>query len=54
MRTGNAVFPACAGMIRPKAYKETTLLCVPRMRGDDPGVAELEAAIAECSPRARG
>ena len=48
------VFPAGAGMIRPKEALGTSMLCVPRRRGDDPTFLEAQGWTTKCSPQARG
>ena len=36
------VFPACAGMNRPWPTAATPAMCVPRVRGDEPAIADGE------------
>ena len=48
------VFPAYAGMIRLAHRSSRTPRRVPRLRGDDPLVADALAVLVPCSPPTRG
>ena len=48
------LFPACAGMNRVPSTSHSSILSVPRVRGDEPNDPAVENATPDCSPRARG
>ena len=48
------VFPAYAGMILGRRFYPTAHLSVPRIRGDDPCVADSTVDKSKCSPHTRG
>mgnify|MGYP007012349750 CR=1 FL=1 len=47
-------YPACAGIDPRLAHTRTFRGRLPRMRGDRPFIAELQALAAEATPHARG
>ena len=49
-----SVFPAYVGMSPTKTWKSGMLLCVPRIRGDEPIVLGLWHHRALCSPHTWG
>ena len=48
------VLPAYAGMILTRRRLSWPRIGAPRVCGDDPGVAWVDDAQVECSPRMRG
>ena len=48
------VFPACAGMIPPFDVFLSSIVSVPRLRGDDPARVMNVDEKTLCSPLARG
>ena len=48
------VFPARAGMNRPRMLRTTSATGVPRPRGDEPLAAPGVSDLIGCSPPARG
>ena len=48
------LFPASAGMNRPKTLPNLTLGTVPRRRGDEPKLDHMILFRKACSPQARG
>jgi len=53
-RKTNPVFPAYAGVIPIRTIKALYLLCVPRIRGGDPGRCMVRLIPPMCSPHTRG
>ena len=54
VRGYRVVFPAYAGMNRNVFPSAQIALRVPRIRGDEPGVAEMGWDSLMCSPHTRG
>ena len=48
------VFPAYAGMIPAQQFIFYLGMSVPRIRGDDPTIAGINAQVQQCSPHTRG
>ena len=48
------VLPASAGMIRVVVLWLQTVNGAPRIRGDDPALADAKVSLAQCSPHPRG
>ena len=48
------VFPAWAGMNRESYMLLRSIVCVPRVGGDEPTMARRIYEYNECSPRGRG
>ena len=54
LRRKQRVFPASAGMIPGSSRSSTTVIRVPRKRGDDPDTKQTLQNERRCSPQARG
>ena len=54
MSRAGTVSPACAGMNRGVAAGGWATLGVPRMRGDEPIMAQTRHGDVRCPPHARG
>ena len=48
------MLPASAGMILFRPWRLGGLSGAPRIRGDDPGLADIIDSIGACSPHPRG
>jgi len=53
-RLAMLVYPACAGIDLVKAGSSSVKCCLPRMRGDRPGVIQLLPTLTMFTPHARG